>query len=85
MKGLPSKTKIMQSAKADNQKVVSGLPYSAGHAVQIGVLPRTGKAKVTDLDEGRLLPIKQCVVKLHITARHDRCPYRLVQSLQNLT
>ena len=44
------------------------LPYSAGHAIQFWVLPRTGKPKVTNLDEGRLLAVKQGVVQLHVSA-----------------
>ena len=44
------------------------LPYSAGHAIQFWVLPCTGKPKVADLDEGRLLAIKQGVVQLHVSA-----------------
>ena len=48
------------------------LPYSAGHAIQFWVLPCTGKPKVADLDEGRLLAIKQGVVQLHVSAVGDR-------------
>lgn len=42
------------------------LPYSAGHAGQARVLPGSSKAKVTYLDEGWVLAIKQRVVKFHV-------------------
>lgn len=56
------------SFERETQEGSEGSPYSTRHAVQGRVLPCPGKAKVTDLDEGRLLTIKQCVVQFHITA-----------------
>lgn len=45
-----------------------GLPYSAGHAIQLGILPCTGKPEVADLDEGGRLAVKQGVIQLHVSA-----------------
>ncbi len=59
---------IKEACSKNRQEVRGGSPYSTRHAVQGWVLPCPGKAKVTDLDEGRLLTIKQCVVQFHVTA-----------------
>lgn len=60
-----------------------GLPYSAGHAIQALVLPRPCKAKVTDLDEGGMLPIKERVVQFHVPATCNARSYsRLVMQQQ---
>ncbi len=66
------------SLQRERQEGREGSPYSTRHAVQGWVLPCPGKAKVTDLDKGRLLTIKQCVVQLQQdcmfkSAANNRC------------
>ena len=65
---MPACTRVLHRAQKQGPTYACRLPYSAGHAIQCGILPCPGKAKVTDLDEGRLLAVKQCVVQLHVAA-----------------